>query len=509
MRTFFEWFKEKNFDANHPWLIYGKGPSFAKRHAYDVSHFHTLALNHAVREQRVMVAHAIDLEVVDACGEAIEHNAEVLVLPWMPHTNNSVGAHNLVELARHNQTLRRMNERQRLLWYNLSSGPQKQGDSPIVNARFFSAEAVLNLLAQAGARRVRSLGIDGGVTYSREFDDLQEKTLLANGHVDFDIQFSEIAAIILNTGLDYAPLDAAAPVRIFVGSTESEMLAVKVLEYSIRKHAPMSVQVVPLHQSGIEIPMPREAVNRPRTPFSFQRFLIPQLMNYAGRAIYVDSDMQVFRDIRELWMLPFAGAEVLAVRAANDDARRPQFSVMLLDCEALRGANNEIVKALDVGEMTYEQLMGEMVIAKSVRSGIDPCWNALEQYEEGTTRLLHYTDMPLQPWVSPDNALGHLWMRDLFEAIDNKVISADFVAEQVMKGHVRPSLLHQLAHRIEDGCVLRKSRLLDKFFVAPYKTLHRAAGASPWAKGQRAINSVITYLYQNQKFTDPRADARQ
>lgn len=508
MQTFFEWFKEKNFDAHDPWLIYGKGPSFAKRHAYDARHFHTLALNHAVREQRATVAHAIDLEVVDACGEAIESNAEVLVLPWIPHINNVPGAYNLAELAQRHQTLRRMNERQRLLWYNLSSGPQKQGDSPVVNVRFFSAEAVLNLLAQAGARRVRSLGIDGGVTYSREFDDLHEKTLLANGHADFDIQFAEIAAILLNTGLDYAPLDAAAPVRIFVGSTESEMLAVKVLEFSIRKHASMSVQVVPLHQAGIEIPMPREAANRPRTPFSFQRFLIPQLMNYTGRAIYVDSDMQVFKDIRELWMLPFAGAEVLAVRAANDDnTRRPQFSVMLLDCDALNWDINEIVKTLDEDELTYEQLMGEMVIAKSVRSVIDPNWNALEKYAEGATRLLHYTDMPLQPWVSPDSAWGHLWMRDLFEAIDKQFISADYVEKQVMKGHVRPSLLHQLARRIEDGRVLRKSRLLDKFFVAPYKTLHRA-GASPWSKGQRAANSAVACLYQNQKFTDPRADVR-
>src|SRR5881394_780918 len=194
--------------------------------------------------------------------------------------------------------------------------------------------------------------------------------------------------------------DAGSPIRVYVGSQDAQMLAVKVLEFSIRQYATLPVEVMPLHHARVEVPMPKHAHNRPRTPFSFQRFYIPALAGFQGRAIYVDSDMQVFRDIRELWTLPFEGADLLAVRAPGESSRRPQFSVMLLNCGELRWELPAIVAALDRGELTYETLMYEMAVAKRIRAGIDPRWNSLEQYREGETALLHYTDMPTQPWVS-------------------------------------------------------------------------------------------------------------
>ena len=63
--------------------------------------------------------------------------------------------------------------------------------------------------------------------------------------------------------------------------------------------------------------MPLAVENRPRTPFSFQRFLIPELCGYSGKAIYLDADMQVFRDIRELWNYDFSGCDLQTVRAAK------------------------------------------------------------------------------------------------------------------------------------------------------------------------------------------------
>ncbi|MDQ3258047.1 MAG: hypothetical protein M3R15_29885, partial [Acidobacteriota bacterium] len=121
MQPFSEWYQSKNIDPDKTWLILGKGPSFSKRDEYDLSRFNTLSLNHVVREQPVMVAHMIDYEVIDACGEAIEKNAEVLVMPWVPHVNGARGTQNLSELLEGNAILRRMERLQRLLWYNLSA----------------------------------------------------------------------------------------------------------------------------------------------------------------------------------------------------------------------------------------------------------------------------------------------------------------------------------------------------------------------------------------------------
>lgn len=497
MKSFFEWFETTKQDPKQPWLILGKGPSFAKRDQFDLKSFQLLSLNHAVREQSVAIAHMIDYDVVEACGESIDRNARVLVMPWFPHFKNRPGTENLESLAQRNALLGRLKAQGRLLWYNHSLAREAHGDSPVIPVRFFSSEAVLNLLAAAGVRQVRSLGIDGGNNYSAQFQDLVGKTLLSNQRTTFDVQFGEIAKILMNTGLDYAPLDVQSPVRVYVAATEAQMLAVKVLEYSLRKHASLTVQVSPLHLSGIKIPSPARPENRPRTPFSFQRFLIPALTGYQGKAIYLDSDMQVFQDIRGLWKVPLEDADLLAVQEPGSTGRRPQFSVMVLDCASLRWDIQEIVQSLDEGKLTYERLMYDMAVASTIRGSLDPAWNSLERYHPEETCLLHYTDMNTQPWLSRNNPLGYLWVRDMFEAIDRKFLSASEIEAHVQRGFVRPSLLYQVEHRIEDSCVLsRKARQMDRGFVPPFSAAPLRQ-SSPWLRPSAFLRAAARGYLQN------------
>jgi hypothetical protein len=511
MQSVFEWFQQNREFVNHPWLILGKGPSFSKRNDFDLSTFLMLSLNHSVREQPVKLAHIIDLDVVHDLGEILERNAEYLVMPWRPHVHNRPATCDLEELSISNPTLRHLAEQGRLLWYNLSSSKAREG-SPVVKARYFSAEGALNMLALAGVRTVRSLGIDGGTSYSSAFDDLKDKTLLANTRTSFNEQFQEFAKTILCTGVDYAPLDLQAPIRVFVAATEDQMLAVKVLEYSIKKHTSMSTIVSPLHRSGITMPRPRDTENKPRTPFSFQRFIIPEVMNWKGRAIYLDSDMQVFKDMRELWTLPMNGAQLLAVREPSETGRRPQFSVMLLDCEVLDWRIKDIIEALDNHRLTYEDLMYEMRVATRITAAIDSSWNSLERYESGHTALLHYTDMDTQPWTSLDNPHGYLWIRDLISAIDDGFISKQYVVDAVRYGFVRPSLLWQIENRVEDPLSLpRAARNLDQDFKAPYLALPRHSG-KPWTTEAPAKASALkrlrqSSLYRFQRFLRQRLEA--
>ncbi len=496
MKSYFNWFGEQGYEKNQQWLILGKGPSFSERSHSDISMFKLFSLNHAVREQQVTVAHIIDFDVVDACGISLVENTRVLVMPWYPHVKNKPGLCTLADLVRENAFLHQLEEEGRLLWYNLSTAPKKREGSPVIYVRFFSAEAALNLLAQAGVRKVRSLGIDGGAAYSGEFDDLKDKTLLSNKRKSFNVQFEKIAKIIFNTGIDYAPLNVETPIRVYVATTEAQMLSVKVLEYSIRKHASMSVKIYPMHRAGIEIPTPKDIRNHPRTPFSFQRLTIPALAGYRGRAVYLDSDMQVFKDIRDLWVLPFNGADCLAVREPGESGRRPQFSVMLLNCDLLKWDIQEIVSDLDCEKLRYEALMYDMAVANDIRLDIDPTWNSLEQFNEGATALIHYTDMATQPWVSTENPLGYLWVKDLFEAIDAGFIPLSFIEGHVGHGYVRPSLLYQITHRIEDSLLLpRRARLLDKDFVAPFHSIHkhgRTAGLNLIHRLRAAIRNMYT-----------------
>jgi hypothetical protein len=302
----------------------------------------------------------------------------------------------------------------------------------------------------------------------------------------------------MSTGTTDASDGIETPVRVYVGSQEAQMVPVKVLEYSIRERTDLPVEVFPLHHAGIEFPTPRDVRNRPRTPFSFQRFFIPQMAGYLGRAIYLDSDMQVFRDIRELWSLPFDGADLLAAWELAESSRRPQFSVMLLNCEALRWDLHEIVAGLDRGELTYETLMYEMRVARNIRTAIDPTWNSLERYEPGKTSLLHYTDMTRQPWVSRDNPLGFLWVRELIEAVERGALTRDLVDAHVREGHLRPSLLYQLDHRVEDTAKLPAAALaLDARFVPPYKRMGAHAGGAGLLQRTR---SLLRRVYERTPF---------
>ena len=252
-------------------------------------------------------------------------------------------------------------------------------------------------------------------------------------------------------------------IKIYVGTQPEQMLALKVLEYSIRQHTTMAVEVIPLFaavaEAGIEIPTPKNPQNLPRTPFSFQRFAIPALNNYQGRAIYLDSDMQVFQDISQLWEWDFNGADLLSVYEPADSGRIPQFSVMVLNCQQLFWNVKELVEDLDGGKWTYQQFILEMAPAQRIARVLPTVWNELERYQEGKTALTHYTDMPTQPWLSTINPLGWLWSQELLNAIADDFISKEFVLQEVQRGWVRPSLLYQLENNIIDPLQLPQSEI--------------------------------------------------
>jgi hypothetical protein len=496
VRSFFEWFAEQRALTEKAWLILGKGPSFLKHRDADISGYAKVALNDSAREISVDLAHAIDLDVVRRSGEAIYANARALVMPWHPHINFNAGAETLDDHVRREPILAQLASEGRLLWYNLSTSADRRSGAPVIVARFFSAEAALNLLAAAGVRKVRTLGVDGGAAYSEVFDDLKEKSLLVNRQSSFDLQFQEIAKTICRTGIDFAPLDVQSPIRVYVAATEAQMLAVKVLEYSIRKHASMTVQVQSLHLSGIEVPQPSDPSNWPRTPFTFQRFLIPQITGYSGRAIYMDSDMQVFDDVRKLWMQPFNGASLLAVGDTAGTGRRPQFSVMLLDCARLDWDIRDIVRQLDTGELSYEELVYQMRVAGSISPNIPARWNSLERYREGETSLLHYTDMDTQPWVYSSHPYGDLWLGALIEAIDSGFIKREYVREHIARGWVRPSLDWQIEHREKDGRLPRAARALDKRFRPPHMDIPRPRKAAVPPGEMLATKYSRSYLFK-------------
>jgi hypothetical protein len=441
-----DWFEGARL-GDKPWLVVGKGPTFDRRHDFDLGSFHLLSLNHVVTELPVDVAHAIDLEVIRDCADAIARNARWLLVPRYPNRDLQPGTVPLEDLFDELPVLRELDEQGRLVWYNLVRTPPV-GRSPVIGAKYFSAEAAIAILARLGVKTIRSLGIDGGRSYASAFAEHTPSTLLANEQPAFDVQFRQIESITSEHGVDYRPL--VEPLRIFIGTDETQVVAHRVLEYSIRRSASIPVEVVPM--LDFPTPVPANPAAQPRVPFSFSRFLIPKLCGYEGRALYLDSDMLVFGDVAELASLPFGGKSLLCTyqpeppeqwkHKADLFKRGRHTAVVLLDCARLPWDVDDVVAGLDDGRYSYEELVFDLRLVDDADIGdtIPIEWNHLERYEPGVTKLLHYTVVPTQPWRSDGNPLGELWMETYREAVAAGAIPPEEVEALLAAGLVKPAL---------------------------------------------------------------------
>lgn len=470
MINFLDW--SQNNITKKPWLIVGKGPSFEKLDQFtehDNNEYQIITLNHAIEKTKALIAHVIDFDVIADIHNDIDINAEFLLMPWYPNVNSSSGSKNLKEIATEHSFIQQMDKQNRLLWYNSSLANQHNDNYPIIEVKYFSFDAVVSLLAASGATEIRTIGIDGGTQYSNNFAHLNDKTLLSNTRLSFNDQFIAVAQTIEKHPINVTPLGEET-IKVFVGSLEDQWLATRLLEFSIRWRTNARVEFMPLYQANITIPQPQLPQNQPRTPFSFQRFLIPELCQQQGIGIYLDSDMMVFTDIKDLAFREMNNADILHCWGSADSGRKPQFSVMLLNCEKLGWDINDIVNRLDAGEFSYEELMHEMKLLMSKSGEVETEWNSLEYFQAGKTKLLHYTDMNIQPWLSRKNPLAHIWISELASALELDFITQEDIKEQILLGQVRPSIAYQLRAKVYNPQDIPKSiRWADKLFRPPHK----------------------------------------
>ena len=112
-----EWIAATTF-PDKPWLLLGKGPTFARVGDVDLEAYNVISLNHVVNEVRVDVAHVIDLDVVEACAERLEQNCRWLLMPRVPHIQLRNSLRLLDDFLDVIPVLRRLDEQGRLVWYN-------------------------------------------------------------------------------------------------------------------------------------------------------------------------------------------------------------------------------------------------------------------------------------------------------------------------------------------------------------------------------------------------------
>jgi lipopolysaccharide biosynthesis glycosyltransferase len=240
--------------------------------------------------------------------------------------------------------------------------------------------------------------------------------------------------------------------KIFIGAQPSHGILVKVLSHSIKKYASCKVSVVPLHKARrANHRMPSDDFNFPGTSFSFFRFLIPEEASFEGNALYLDSDMIVFSDIKKLFDTDMEDNDVMVADHFKDTGHS---SVMLINCDKCKWDIDSILNDLDSCKYYYPELMRLSPVADSI-GYFSSDWNCLDNYNKDT-KLLHYTSMPSQPWLNWNNPNGVYWFRALSAAIDAGVVTGLDIETAISNRHIRPSILEQLRSGEEDSTKLSK-----------------------------------------------------
>lgn len=172
--------------------------------------------------------------------------------------------------------------------------------------------------------------------------------------------------------------------RIFIGYDARQPISYNVLQFSILRRASVPVAIVPLNIDTL--PIKRVGL----TPFTFTRFLVPWLCGYDGHALFLDSDMLVLGDVKEIFDLADPHDAVQVVKNAK---RFEWASAILWNCghPANAAVTPEWIDDPANNPFRYPWLEGG---GDSPEIGDLPTeWNHLVGYDKprSDAKLVHYT----------------------------------------------------------------------------------------------------------------------
>lgn len=198
--------------------------------------------------------------------------------------------------------------------------------------------------------------------------------------------------------------------KVFVGYDTREDIAYQVCKHSIISKN-KDVDVRPLKQQELRDTgwYTRPIDKLASTEFTFTRFLIPELTNYDGWAVFMDSDMILTTDIKELFDQADDKYAVMCVQhdyKVTEDTkmdgqkqtiypRKNWSSVMLFNC-GHKGNEKLTQDLVNNPEVTGAYLHRFSWLKDKEVGELSPEWNWLvghyNEPEDGTPKLIHYTE---------------------------------------------------------------------------------------------------------------------
>lgn len=188
------------------------------------------------------------------------------------------------------------------------------------------------------------------------------------------------------------------PIRIFVGcaANNEDLESQAVLEYSIRHNTGRNISITWMQlEASSDSVFSGWEISDWTTPFSGFRWAVPELCNFSGQAIYMDSDVIVRGDVGELWDREIeVGKIVIAV-----GPKHPQrLCVSKWDCAKAKYFLPRI-KDIKSDPTSHRFLMKKIAANPNLVQPFGNLgnWNALDLNGEvwnKDVRAIHYTGIP-------------------------------------------------------------------------------------------------------------------
>ena len=209
--------------------------------------------------------------------------------------------------------------------------------------------------------------------------------------------------------------------KVFIGWDSREAEVADVLAYSLQKNSSIPLDIQYLKLDELDFDRDRDPLQS--TEFTYTRFLVPELCNYEGTAVFMDCDMLCLGDMKQLDDLDMSSCALRVVkhdhRPTNtvkmDGVKQTSYprknwsSLMLMDCSKLTLWTKDVVQRESGAYLhRFQDIPDEQV------GDIPDTWNTLDWMDD-RTQLVHYTEGG--PWFEEyrDHPYGAIWLRYLNE----------------------------------------------------------------------------------------------
>lgn len=214
-------------------------------------------------------------------------------------------------------------------------------------------------------------------------------------------------------------------ITICVGTRPDRRIYERVLKFSITRRTKGNVQFIDMEGPAWQ-PAVRSGLG---DGFAFRRFLIPDYLNFVGKAIYTDVESLCFGDVEDLWNLIGESSGVSQLWVGEPDyiaTKTPTraTATAVWDCEACkRWAPSRVIDQLTHRVLGQDDAFRLQWLLEPPQPLADRRWCVCDEYRNGDIKLLHYHSRISQPARDPGHPLAGLWEAELKEAIRSGAIT--------------------------------------------------------------------------------------